>query len=590
MQEQLRILHVGKEPAVAEAVRDALGGARLGPTIRRVADPEGMLAALNEERWEVVIAADVLDGLPLGDVLRLAHLRDPELPVIVIASTPGEEQAVSAIKLGAQDYILARDLGRLGDAVVREMKDATARRARRLTEARLEQLAMQDALTELPNRRLFEDRLANALRVATRDRHGLILMVMDLNGFKPVNDTFGHHAGDLLLRLVGVRLREALRESDTVARLGGDEFGVLVPKHEGDMVPPQLLARLMGAFELPFRIEGVDVRIGASLGIAIFPDHGTDAETLFRNADSAMYTAKRARSGHAIYDARSDAYSRDRSSMLEDLRTAIEKEQLVLHYQPVVELRTGRCRDVEALVRWQHPERGLISPGEFLPMFERLRLMRNLSEWVIERALRQSAAWREAGIELDVTVNLAAQNLADAELVSSIEASVARSGAPANWLRVEIPESVIMSDPDRSGRAINELGAIGVRFAIDDFGTGFSSLAYLDRLKFDRLKVDRSFVSGAGHAGRRVAIVRAATELGHTLGFAVLAEGIEDAEGCARVRAQGCELGQGYHFAAALPPDRIPSWLRERPRGQCRHYAMAPWARLRTLVTGPRAG
>jgi EAL domain-containing protein (putative c-di-GMP-specific phosphodiesterase class I) len=258
-------------------------------------------------------------------------------------------------------------------------------------------------------------------------------------------------------------------------------------------------------------------------------------------------------------------------ALVDDLRKAIERDQLILYYQPVVELRTGECRDVEALVRWQHPERGMISPGEFLPMFERLRLMRNLSEWAIESALRQAARWREEGLELDVTVNLAAQNLADAELAHVVRTAIDRSGAPARWLYLEIPEAVIMADPERAGRAIDDLAQSGIRFAIDDFGTGFSSLAYLDKLKAHRLKVDRSFVTRGGR-DQRTAIVRAATELGHTLGFAVLAVGIEDAEDCARVMAQGCELGQGYHFAPALPAANVPAWIAARSAmGACSH-------------------
>lgn len=565
MREQLEILLVMSAGEAVAAVRAELEGARLNPTIRRVETAGDLSAGLNEGRWDVVLAADDLAAVPLPDLLRLVQARDPDLPVIILAATSGEEAAVEAIKAGAQDYVLRGALARLDVAVRREVQAGAARRARRRTERRLEHLALHDGLTELPNRRLFEDRLANGVRVATRDRHGLALMVMDLDGFKPVNDTFGHAAGDLLLRLVGVRLRDALRESDTVARLGGDEFGVLVPKLETrGIVPPALIDRILGAFSTPFSIEGAEVKVGASLGIATFPEHGRDGDTLMRHADIAMYVAKRAKSGHAVYDAAGDQYSRDRMSLMEDLRNAIDRAQLVLHFQPVVELRTGACRDVEALVRWQHPQRGLIPPNEFLPMFERLRLMRNLGDWAIGAALRQCREWRAAGIELDVTVNLAAQNLADAEFTSGVQAAIERAGTPGRWLFLEMPEGVIMSDPERSARTIDELRIMGIRFAIDDFGTGFSSLAYLDKLRVDRLKVDRSFVSGTGPA-HRPAIVRAAAEIGRVLGFAVLAEGVEDAEACERVAAQGCELGQGYFFAPPMPADKVAAWLAAHP-------------------------
>jgi diguanylate cyclase (GGDEF)-like protein len=592
MQEALNVLLVESNPEMASLIRYRLEADGLQVMVRRVARPEALAAALSEERWDFVLAGESIAGLPLTEVIRAVHLRDPDLPVLVTATTPGEAAAVAAMKAGASDYILQTDLSRLSGSIRAELEQARERRTLRRSEASLEHLAMHDALTELPNRRLFEDRLANALRVASRDRHGLVLMVMDLNGFKPVNDTFGHQAGDVLLRLVGGRLREALRESDTVARLGGDEFAVLVPKLEDpDVIPPKLLDRLAGAFAMPFRVEGVDVRVGAALGIAIYPQHGTDAAALFRNADSAMYTAKRQKIGHVIFDAAQDQYGRDRMALLDDLRQAIERQQLVLHYQPVIELSTGKCRDVEALVRWQHPERGTISPGEFLPMFDRLRLMRPLTEWVIETALRQVEAWSAAGIELDVTANVAAQNLADAEIGSVVRAAVARSGAPPNRLFLEVPETVIMTDPERSGRIIDDLRGSGVRFAIDDFGTGFSSLTYLDRLRVDRLKVDRSFVSGTV-SSRKTAIVRAAAEIGITLGFHVLAEGIEDAVGCERVSRQGCELGQGYHFSPPLPAERIPEWLKERPRGACSHRSSirARLTRLRNVVASPARG
>jgi diguanylate cyclase (GGDEF)-like protein len=579
MREQLQVLLIDDDPQLVERLRSELR--RLDPAmIQRAHTPDDVSASLNEGRWDIVLTADRLAQMTFVEVLRLVASRDPDLPVIVLASMQGEEAAVASIKAGAADHILRTDLARLDDAVVREMKDATTHRARRRAEAKLEHLAMHDGLTELPNRRLFEDRLASALKAAARERHGVVLMSMDLNGFKPVNDTFGHHAGDLLLRLVGGRLREALRESDTVARLGGDEFGVLVPKLEGPpIVPPQLISRLLAAFDEPFKIEGVDVNVGISIGIALYPHHAPDAETLFRHADIAMYTAKRAKTPYEIYDASRDQYSRDRMSLVDDLRKAIDRRQLILYYQPVVELRTGLCSDVEALVRWQHPERGMIAPNEFLPMFERLRLMRDLSSWAIETALRQSTAWRQEGLELDVTVNLAAQNLADAELARGVRDAIDRSGAPARRLFLEVPEAVIMADPERAGRAIDELGTIGIRFAIDDFGTGFSSLAYLDKLKADRLKVDRSFVAGSGR-NERSAIVRAATELGHTLGFDVLAVGIEDADDCARVIANGCELGQGYHFAPPMPAANVPAWVAARTAmGPCEHAVTSAYTR-----------
>jgi diguanylate cyclase (GGDEF)-like protein len=427
--------------------------------------------------------------------------------------------------------------------------------------ARLRHQAEADALTGLPNRNRFQRDLRRALMKAGDDTRVAVLL-LDLDGFKEVNDTLGHHTGDLLLRQVGPRLRDSLPPGATVARLGGDEFAVLLPAVADPEAALAVADGLAVALARPFELDGTSLHAEASVGIALSPDHGRDGATLLQRADVAMYEAKRAGARSRVYDPADDPYSASRLMLLGELPRALERDELVLHYQPKIGLADGRPVGVEALVRWQHPQRGLLSPGEFVPLAERTALIRPLTLWVLERALRQAREWRAEGLELEVAVNLSAASLLDGSVPHDVARLLGASGVPPSGLALEITESLIMADPVRAGEVLRLLNAMGVALSIDDYGTGHSSLAYLKRLPVCELKIDRSFIGAVATDARDASIVRSTVELGHTLGLRVVAEGVEDAAAQRRLAALGCDLAQGYHICRPAPAAEIARWAR----------------------------
>jgi diguanylate cyclase (GGDEF)-like protein len=421
--------------------------------------------------------------------------------------------------------------------------------------------ALHDSLTGLPNRTLFRDRAAQALLAARREGAAVGVLLMDLDRFKDVNDSLGHHTGDELLRQVGERVRARLRASDTVARLGGDEFAVLLPGVTDAAAAAAVGRELRAALEPPFTLSDAQLlHADASVGVALFPDHGADADALIQRADVAMYQAKRDRAGVAEYDADSDQSSPERLALLAELSRAIDRDELVLHYQPKVNL-TGGIDGAEALLRWQHPERGLIPPAEFIPFAEQTGLMRPLTAWVLEAALRQASDWRRDGLDIALAVNLSAANLADPALPDDIEQLLHRMDVPPDRLTLEITESTAMADPARARTLLVRLRELGVGLSIDDFGTGHSSLAYLSALPVTELKIDRSFVMSIATDDGDAAIVRSTIDLGHNLGLRVVAEGVEDDATLHWLRDHGCDLAQGYGLSRPLPAADVAAWL-----------------------------
>jgi len=428
-------------------------------------------------------------------------------------------------------------------------------------EEALRHQALHDALTDLPNRTLLQDRLAQALRSAQRDGHPLALLLLDIDRFKEVNDTFGHAAGDRLLRQVGRRLRRVVRAADTVARLGGDEFAVLLPATDtgGATTAAEKIRR---ALEQPVGRGGYRVSAEASIGIALYPAHGAEAATLLQHADVAMYAAKRTGEGWAVYNPAHDRSSPDRLALLTDLRGAIAGGELALHYQPKVELATGRVRRVEALVRWQHPRRGLLPPAQFIPLAEQSGLMGPLTLWVLGEALRQCARWRQAGLALGVNVNLSMANLHDPALPEAIAGLLQAHGVSPADLRLEVTESAMAADMTRTIATLECLATLGVHIAVDDYGTGYSSLAYLKRLPVDELKIDKGFVRHLATDETDATIVRSTIGLGHNLGLRVVAEGVEDHATLELLRVMGADAVQGYYVSRPLPPDDLERWAR----------------------------
>ncbi|MDQ6674706.1 MAG: EAL domain-containing protein, partial [Chloroflexota bacterium] len=438
---------------------------------------------------------------------------------------------------------------------------------RELMQARDEaqQQALHDGLTGLPNRTLLRDRLQQAIFVSERDATALALLIMDLDRFKDVNDTLGHHTGDELLQQVGLRVRSVLRASDTVARMGGDEFGVVLPLAANAELASRLAQMLVKTLEQPFTLNGHAVSIGASIGIAMYPEHGTDVETLLRHADVAMYTAKRGATGHAVYSWDRDIYDPDRLSLIGELREGILRNELVLHYQPKLSLATGRCDRVEALVRWQHPRIGLMSPDHFIPLAEQTGLIKPLTGWVLETALRQCHAWHASGLDIIVAVNLSMRNLHDPDLVDQIVQLLKTTGVKPGSLKLEVTESALMTDPQRALWALARLRDIGVGVAIDDFGTGHASLSYLKHMPIGEIKLDRSFVTEMGTDKQNYTIVRSTIELAHNLGLRVIAEGVEDQATWDLLVDLECDLAQGYHMSRPLPAGDLQHWLAEQP-------------------------
>jgi diguanylate cyclase (GGDEF)-like protein len=431
---------------------------------------------------------------------------------------------------------------------------------RRRAEDALVRQAFHDDLTDLPNRAAFNRQLLLVIETAAARGTKLALAVLDLNRFKIVNDSLGHEVGDSLLRLVSARLRGVLRKRDFVARLGGDEFAVIVEdatKSDGD----ELAKRIVSVLRVPFDVDDHILEVGAAVGYAIYPTHAADATTLLRHADVAMYAAKRSGLGFAQYDVFHDAQTSTRLLMEGGLRKAIAENELVLHYQPTLELATGRVAKVEALVRWAHPTLGLLASDRFIPMAEETGLIIPLTIWVLEAALHQLVEWQEAGIELRVAVNLSARSLRDSGLPEAVENILRQYALDPDRLTLEVTETALVQNMDITRESLRQLSELGVTISVDDFGTGYSSLSYLAQLPVNELKIDKSFVIAMHAESKDASIVRWIVGLGHVLGMRVVAEGVETSAALESIRALGCDVAQGFYISTPIPAPELPLWL-----------------------------
>ena len=424
-----------------------------------------------------------------------------------------------------------------------------------------EHQALHDSLTGLPNRALFHDAVDEAL-AHTAAGTASAVMLIDLDRFKEINDTLGHHIGDLLLKEVGPRLRQSLRDHDLIARLGGDEFAIFLADVDEELAASVAQRALAGLGD-PFTVEDLALHVDASIGIAVSPEHGDDVATLLQRADVAMYAAKDDHAGFAVYSRERDPYSRRRLTMLSELRGAVERRELVLHYQPKADLRNRKVTDVEALVRWDHPTLGMVPPYEFVPLAERSGLIGPLTEYVLREAIGQVAQWRREGVELRASVNLSVHNLMDTELPALVEEILVSEGVDASMLELEITETTVMSDPVRALRVLQPLSDMGVRLSIDDFGTGYSSLAYLRQLPIREIKIDRSFVANVATNENDAIIVRSTIELARNLGKEIVAEGVETLEALELLEGLGCDYVQGYYLSRPVPADELLAKLVE---------------------------
>ena len=526
------------------------------------ADPEhpDTEPVLPAREWERARRGSFIEYEPTGRTVPTLDVFIPYDPAsngtaeaIVEVLLPGDP--INAAIAGSTRllYAGAAGLAALGTLVVW----TTRRRHRREQHA-----ARHDQLTGLGNRALLAERATEALAAAGADGQ-VALLLIDLDRFKEVNDTLGHHAGDDLLIAVGHRLRAACRATDTVTRLGGDEFAVILPGLPGPDSAVDSAHRLREALREPIVVLGLNVDVDASIGVALSPDHGTDLSTLLRCADVAMYAAKNSGGNVAVYDPGTDSRDEEQLTVLSELRHGIAAEQLRLHYQPKCDT-SGEVNDVEALVRWQHPRRGLLGPAAFLPLAERTALIKQLTTWVLTEAARQCAAWRAAGHDLNIAVNVSPRNLDD-DLPDTLLEAVTAVGLPPSALHIEITETAVATDPARAEHVVTKLRAMGVRISIDDFGTGYTSLSQLATLPVGVLKIDRHFVADLLDNQAHDAVIRSIVQLARQLGIQTVAEGVETPHIWARLNDLGCDQIQGYVLTPPLPPDQLLHWINTWP-------------------------
>ncbi len=474
---------------------------------------------------------------------------------------PLEALAGAAARIQQGDYVAPVELRRADEIGVlasslNHMRGGIAER-----ESRILKLAYEDPLTDLANRSRFSIELARAIEQAQRGDYKLSILMMDLDRFKYVNDTLGHGVGDHVLREVSRRLGETVVDADCIARLGGDEFAILL-RCGSDANCSSTARQIISALEAPILYEDQPLDVGTSIGIAHFPEHGRDAQTLVRNADIAMYAAKRNKAGFAIYDPHYDTSQQEHLSLLGELRRAVERNELRLYYQPKVSLHSSNISAVEALLRWEHPTRGLVPPGMFIPFAEHTGYIKLLTRWVMREAVRQCGAWLRDGLRLQVSVNISARDLMNRDLPADVGALLVEHGVPPGLLCLEITESGFMEDPGNAQKVLDRLAELGVRLSIDDYGTGYSSLSYIMRLPVQELKIDQSFISRMASDQEISTIVRSTIDLGHNLGLKVVAEGVEDVSVWNMLRALGCDDAQGYFMSRPLPPAALTQWIR----------------------------
>jgi diguanylate cyclase (GGDEF)-like protein len=496
--------------------------------------------------WTEVVAR-------LGHSDRLLVLRKPAEPIEVL------QCATALSRKWENDKLVREHVLRLEEVITTRTKGLEA------ANRQLRHLATHDSLTGLPNRVLLDDRLQQAIAHADRDMRSFAVLICDLDRFKLINDSLGHRAGDELLQEVARRLLTVVRTADTVARFGGDEF-VLIGTSTGDAEDAAALAvRVMDVLQAPVRIAAIDIHTSPSIGIAMYPDDGVTMQALLAHADAAMYSAKQhGRGNFRRFTPGMDAGTEERVQLESDLHNALTQNQFQLYYQPKVDTQTGEVRSAEALIRWLHPTHGIVSPAEFIPLAEECGLIGAIGGWVIREACRQTRTWQIDGVpSLRVSVNLSASQFRDSGLVDSIRRALDDAGLQARYLEVELTESAVMSDPEKSIAILEQLSAMGVLVSVDDFGTGYSSMSYLRRFPIDKLKIDRVFIDEIVSRPEDASIVRAIVSLAHSLRLKVVAEGVETPAQLDFLKTAGCDEYQGYHFSRPLPAAEFERLIRE---------------------------
>jgi diguanylate cyclase (GGDEF)-like protein len=575
--------HAPPEASVVLVVDDspdvlALAARVLGNEYHVRLAPDGGTAltlAADDPKPDLILLDVEMEGASGFEVCRVLK-QDPAtagIPLVFLSAKTEPTDQLEGFELGAVDYLTKPINARLLLVRVRTYVALANRRheLERLVQERTAQLAYQanyDLLTGLPNRSLLHDRLHQAV-FAQRAAHSIAVVFIDLDNFKFVNDSLGHGAGDKLLMAIAERLRSTLREGDTVARLGGDEFVLILDDQKNDEVTYRAMQRIVAKVSEPVVIDGKELLVTCSAGISLFPQNGPDVDTLLKHADAAMYSAKQhGRNNFQFYTSEMNRLVNERLALEHSLRRALERMEFVLYYQPRVSVKSGAIVGAEALVRWQHPELGLVAPQRFIPLAEETGLIVQLGEWVLREACRQNRAWRDAGMRPGrISVNLSARQFRQESLTRSVSAILAEVGLDPEHLEIELTESMVMQNADAAIAILREINALGVALSVDDFGTGYSSLSYLKNLPIDALKIDQSFVrdiSGEEESDGQLAQI--IISLGHSLQLKVIAEGVETDEQLRFLRKHRCDEVQGYLFGKAVPPEQFQALLREKKR------------------------
>jgi diguanylate cyclase (GGDEF)-like protein len=557
---EIRVLLI--EASASEAGLLQMLLSKSNATIHKVTRAETVdeaLGLLDQETYDVVLLDLMVSDTPGLEPLRRlhGHTAAAHIPIVVMTEDEEEDLALDALKEGAQEYLVRGEFQ--ARALVRTIQRAIDRQQMlaQLGESLERELYLgsHDSLTGLPNRYLFIDRLSQALLSHRRQQGWLGVLYLNLDRFKPVNETLGHAAGDQLVQAVGRRLVACLRSSDSTARLGGDEFTILLPQMSHGLDASKVAQNIERALAKPFRLAGREIHVTASIGIAISPDDGTEAEALITNAEAAMRHAKNAGGrGHCFYTSRMNASSHRLLTLEGHLQEAIEKDQLSLHYQPIIDGRTGHMVAGEALVRWQHPEFGMIPPLDFIPIAETRGLIGPLGAWVLRTVCRQIVDWQQGGCPIvPIAVNVSPKQFLETDFLGMVIQTLMDSGIDGTHLHLEITESCVMHDVDMVVEALIALKQLNIKFAIDDFGTGFSSLNVLRKLPLDSLKIDRTFVRDAAEDEGSATVVSAIIGLATNLGLEVIAEGVETEEHRQLLLERGCTTMQGFYFAKPQP-------------------------------------
>jgi len=563
----LTLLMVEDNPDDAELILRAIRRGGYDVDYTRVDNAHDLSQQLRTSDWDLVLSDYAMPNFNGLAALKIVKEHNRNMPFIIVSGTIGEEVAVEAMRKGAHDYLMKDNLARLVPAIRRELTDADERRARRIAEQTLRHQAYHDLLTGLPNRWLLRDRMEQAFAYAHREDHSLAVMFLDLDRFKNLNDTMGHVAGDHLLRSVAERLKSAMTPWDTIARLGGDDFVLLIPDIENQDGARTVADKLLKLFQSPFLLSGQNVYVDASIGIAMYPENGSDADNLLKNAEAAMYYAKeQGRNNFQFCSSKIQEATATRFVIENKLREAIKQSELVLYYQPQFSLRNNHVvTGMEALVRWKHPVHGLVPPDKFITVAEETGLILSMGDWVFRQALQDLRSWREQGLKVRrLAINLSARQLFHAQTLDILEESLSEDPEAAKVLELEITESGVMQDPEQAVRTLNAFKDLGVSVAIDDFGTGYSSLSYLKRFPIDVLKVDRSFVRDITIDDDDATIVRTILAMAQSLNLKVIAEGVESEEQLKLLAALGCSEGQGYYYARPMSAEDLLQFLRDK--------------------------